>query len=113
MPEHPLRLANYALFCAAPGCALAERALELAAARLGARAGAGCDDEYGVLFTSGPDVVSEAVQGAREAVTFGARGADAAPLAGVAVLDPGPLIVNANSFTWRGHGNPALAEPPD
>ena len=32
---------------------------------------------------------------------------------GVAVLDPGPLIVNANSFTWRGHGNPALAEPPD
>ena len=69
-----------------------------------------CD---GVLFTSGPDVVSEAVQGAREAVAFGARGADAAPLAGVAVLDPGPLIVNANSFTWRGHGNPALAKPPD
>ena len=33
----------------------------------------------------------------------------AAPPDGLAVVDPGPLIVNGSSFTWRGSGNPALA----
>lgn len=93
---------------------------------------------YEVLFSTGPDVVSEAAAalavgaktvGGRETPAGGegaghpseAAAADESPseahaLIGgtgshVLLVDPGPMVVNANSWSWRGSGNVAMKEP--
>ena len=100
--------------------------------------------EYAVLWSTGPDVVTESALGVRD--TFfddddddddddGAaaaaassssigggvhRGRDVAETLtdgqgttrdGTLIADPGSLVVNANSFSWRGRGNAALKSP--
>ena len=98
--------------------------------------------EYEVLFTTGPDVVSEAAAAlAAGANTVGAREtpalsgvvgpnvhaamsfaeddkspAEAHALVGgagshVLLVDPGAMVLNSNTWSWRGKGNAATQKP--
>jgi hypothetical protein len=116
--EYPLRLSNYALYARdAKGLQFFSTVLDLAACRVlrEREAKGGCNQEYTVLFTTGPDVTSEVAQGQRAVgkVCGGSRGYGAAATTSadalnMLVVDPKSLVVNANSFTWRGASNSAL-----
>jgi hypothetical protein len=121
VPEYPLRLANYALYAHDQrGREFFQSVLRLAACRVlrERERPRGCDPEYTVLFTTGPDVTSEVAQGQRSIHGCGRAAAaadDDGDSAGAAhsynmlVVDPRSLVMNANSFTWRGASNSALA----
>lgn len=83
LPEHRIRLANYGFWCTA-GCLALQRILHLSFMRLQrfqhkpGNAGRQCDvraldlqrgKEYTVLYSTGPDVCTEAVFGKKEATT--------------------------------------------
>ena len=158
LPEWRTRLSNYAIY-ARKGAPVMARALNIAVERLRTAAAAkklsgggfSCrkpfaDEEegreYEVLFTTGPDVVTEAAAAlAVGAKTVGARESpikgnvvgpdvdtalsfaemDGSPseahaLVGdagshILLVDPGPMVLNANSWTWRGAGNAAMKQP--
>ena len=120
VPEYPLRLSNYALFAQdGKGRRFFRTVLDLAACRVLQERDqpSGCDAEYTVLFTTGPDLTSEVAQGLRDGI--GRCGTD---LGGahttyralnMLVADPKSLVLNANSFTWRGPRNTALRHEPN
>ena len=88
--------------------------------------------EYAILWSSGPDVVTESAFGIRdtffedggeenddrkgvgrgEGVASTLREGRGITRDGSLIVDPGSLVVNANSFSWRGRGNAALESPP-
>ena len=50
-----------------------------------------------ILYSSGPDVISECAYGVRDRDYQGQQ----VGTADVLIVDPGPLLMNGNSFTWR------------
>jgi hypothetical protein len=118
IPEYQTRLANYAFWCK-PGCALLKRVLGLAMHRVQRtrqRGGHDASDvDYRILYTTGPDVFTEASIGIRDKdytppkSLAAHKGSGAEPLEKrwlspdqVLVVDPGPLLWNGNTFSWRG-----------
>ena len=93
------------VMCAAAVLALARCRLE----RASSAAGVPCDEEYQVLFTSGPDVLTEAAFGNRDVggTTCTAAAGASAGAHGVVVVDPGALVRNSNRGSWRGESNSA------
>jgi hypothetical protein len=117
IPEYRTRIANYAFWCK-PGCGVLQRVLGLAMHRVHRTRSVAANSEdidYLILYTTGPDAFTEA--------SIGIRDADYSPLEGTAVVegpvtepvekrwlspdqvlvvDPGPLLWNGNTFSWRG-----------
>ena len=148
LPEWRTRVANYAMY-ARPGAPMMATALALAVERvkvLGRKPAAGAGGwrvggspcarfpggeeegrEYEVVFSTGPDVMSEAAAtvaggaarrrptGATASATAANDGSPSEPHAligptgsRVLLVDPGAMVVNANSWSWRGAGNVAM-----
>ena len=110
--EYPFRLSNYALYARdEKGLRFFRAVLDLAVCRvlLDRDEQSGCDPEYNVLYTTGPDVISEVAQGQRAIDKCGGiAAATSAKALNMLMADPKSLVMNANSFTWRGRSNSAL-----
>ena len=110
--EYPFRLSNYALYARdEKGLRFFRAVLDLAVCRvlLDRDEQSGCDPEYNVLYTTGPDVISEVAQGQRSIGKCGGiAAATSAKALNMLMADPKSLVMNANSFTWRGRSNSAL-----
>ena len=126
VPEYATRLSNYALHASSnEGRLFFRDVLSLAACRVSVNIIDGCgndDDEYQVLFTTGPDVVTEMAYGNRnvETASLGGSGVGGnggvcqtaarskagrrmrtAQERGMLVIDPKSMVMNANTFSWR------------
>ena len=132
VPEYATRLSNYALHASSNEGRLFFRVvLLLAACRISVNVVDGCgndDDEYQVLFTTGPDVVTEVAHGNRNVETAGVGDSSVGGSSGVGghggvcqaaarsragrrmrtaqergmlVIDPKSMVMNANTFSWR------------
>lgn len=129
VPEYRTRLANYGIW-SSKGNPIWVDTLKLAIQRLralqsGVSCGGGSSEgavrakEYEVLWATGPDLLTESVLGVRESVGPGVAGlADPAPSAPalftrdshrILIVDPKAHLYNANTWSWRGKANPAMA----
>eukprot|EP00527_Entomoneis_sp_CCMP2396_P006388 CAMPEP_0198155282 /NCGR_PEP_ID=MMETSP1443-20131203/69053_1 /TAXON_ID=186043 /ORGANISM="Entomoneis sp., Strain CCMP2396" /LENGTH=337 /DNA_ID=CAMNT_0043822027 /DNA_START=35 /DNA_END=1048 /DNA_ORIENTATION=+ len=113
LPEYRTRLSNYALW-SRPRSKLMECAVQLATYRILKVSKEDLDLDsrlLATLYSSGPDVVTECAFGVREK---GFQGSAGRPLQDeeevvqsnitkdkVLVKDPGPNIVNGNTFSWK------------
>lgn len=119
IPEYKNRLANYALHSNnQQGQFFFRNVLYTAICRVAAstsatRHSSTCTDpEYNILFTTGPDVLTEVAYGNRqvegECGKFQIPLSDNAKKYSINIVDPKLMVMNANSFTWRGSNNKAM-----
>jgi hypothetical protein len=125
IPEYKHRLANYAMHAATvEGQRFFLNVLHAAACRVTTLQDLACshkDQEYSVLFSTGPDVLTEVAYGNRRVWQQGdpvgndkcvgllpVRFEDNAHTHRMNVVDPKAMVLNANSFSWRGKENAAF-----
>ena len=123
--EVRVRVANF-LFSARPGSPVLARALDIATSRLLLMNGPNSDlrrysnSEYAIIYSSGPDVLSEAAMRAPDGTDMSGRAnllgrfqaADATTLL-IPLLDFMPFASHGHAATWEGESNPAIDAPPD
>ena len=113
LPEYSTRLSNYALW-SRPYSSLMECAIQLATFRILKLNQQDLDWEARLsttLYTTGPDIISECTMGVRERgfLGKGTKLQDEEEVVRseittdnhILVKDPGPNIVNGNSFSWK------------